>query len=460
MNKNYYSLSLLAFLTLLTGCDGLPSVNDKPMIALVPSKSPAYAMASTGFTAQSTYTRTLNTTTDWQEEQTIQALFRQNDIDALTRYLERNVNNSDKYAYVQRVWTERDTRCKKIAQTYTNSPKNETILNSLENRYQYSCPQVVADFAAMTHTAFVMQPASPNSEKTTLPSPVIVATAPTVITHKPQQPTRITPLPAPMPAKAIEVQPHVVTPAQPLPTIASTPSTTPVTTETSTPVTSTLETSPVKIVDKELTPTPITPPTTESTPAPVAPTTTVASAEKTTEPTKTTESTPPQTTITANTEKTENTEKATPVVPTTPIVNAEKTTESTKTTEPTPTQAITADSAKETVASNDTASSVEPPKEPRPASDKVTTVKDSSLPKHKITTEHYRTGWKVQIDVNNKDITREQCLALLNAYRDQAGSEGQVVVRKPSTLFGDPVQQPWCIDMLDGQNVVFNDYFF
>ncbi|EIJ41942.1 hypothetical protein BegalDRAFT_1039 [Beggiatoa alba B18LD] len=480
MDKNYYSLSLLALFALI-GCEGIPSVNDKPVLALVPAKANSYTAASAGFSIQSVNsTRTLTSAVNWQEEQTVQALFKRNDIDALTRYLENNINNQDKYAYVQRVWTERDIRCKKIAQEYSNSPKNETVLEQLSRRYQYSCPQVVADFEAMTRTGFVMQPATPETAQTTLPSPVTVATAPRpeTVLFPPQTPSRVTPLPAPMPTKAIDIQPRVVTPAQPATTIpvtpvANIPTNTVANNTPNTPATTpntTLEAKPVSLVDQapesannsSNTPTPSTTaePTTTTTASTAETSTSATTATDNTQTSTKTVATNTDSTSTATTESTASASAATDATKTPAVSNA--TASSTPdTTQETGDKTATASSSTSASETNPaTVASVEPPAEPRPASDKVKAVKDEALPKHKITTERFRSGWKIQIDVTDKNISREQCLALLDAYRNQAGSEGQLVVRKPSTLFGDPVQQPWCIDMLDGQNVVFNDYFF
>ena len=83
-----------------------------------------------------------------------------------------------------------------------------------------------------------------------------------------------------------------------------------------------------------------------------------------------------------------------------------------------------------------------------------------NLPQHTVgsnTSLAPKDGRRITIHVSNTDLTKDECRTLISAYRDDAGPEGQVAVRKPDKR-GD--LQPWCVDNMDGQGVSFNDYFF
>ncbi len=82
------------------------------------------------------------------------------------------------------------------------------------------------------------------------------------------------------------------------------------------------------------------------------------------------------------------------------------------------------------------------------------------LPQHSVSTDSLepRAGERVQIDVT-KDISKEQCEALLDRYREKAEPGGQVSVRKPSDKLGGQ-SLPWCVDNLEGEGVTYNDMFF
>ncbi len=53
----------------------------------------------------------------------------------------------------------------------------------------------------------------------------------------------------------------------------------------------------------------------------------------------------------------------------------------------------------------------------------------------------------MKIHVENADLTKEQCLALIDAYRSRAGKDGQVSVQNASKISG---KSPWCVDNMDG----------
>lgn len=64
---------------------------------------------------------------------------------------------------------------------------------------------------------------------------------------------------------------------------------------------------------------------------------------------------------------------------------------------------------------------------------------------------------RIEIHVTNPDLSKEDAIRLIEAYRGRAGTSGQVSVRKP-----DPagVLQPWAVDNMEGRGVEFNDALF
>lgn len=68
-----------------------------------------------------------------------------------------------------------------------------------------------------------------------------------------------------------------------------------------------------------------------------------------------------------------------------------------------------------------------------------------------------KNGRRIEIRVSDAKLTKEQCTDLINAYKAQAGPEGQVSVRKPSK---DGNLYPWCVDNCDGTPIMFNDMYF
>ncbi|OQW95307.1 MAG: hypothetical protein BWK79_02905 [Beggiatoa sp. IS2] len=79
---------------------------------------------------------------------TVKKLFRQKHIDPLTQYLEKYQNDSTKTEQILVVKEERDKRCAEVEKEYTSKEKNQSNLTRLTNRYHYSCPQIVKEFAA------------------------------------------------------------------------------------------------------------------------------------------------------------------------------------------------------------------------------------------------------------------------------------------------------------------------
>lgn len=70
-----------------------------------------------------------------------------------------------------------------------------------------------------------------------------------------------------------------------------------------------------------------------------------------------------------------------------------------------------------------------------------------------------KNGRRIQLDSINADLTREQCIMLIDGYRKKAGPEGQVGVHKPSKLL-EGTMVPWCVENFDGRGVFFNDHMF
>lgn len=66
------------------------------------------------------------------------------------------------------------------------------------------------------------------------------------------------------------------------------------------------------------------------------------------------------------------------------------------------------------------------------------------------------TGRRIEIHVDDPSITKEQCLALLAEYHDQALPDGQVSVRKPDKT---GAMTPWCVDNF-AKGILFNDDLF
>jgi len=81
----------------------------------------------------------------------------------------------------------------------------------------------------------------------------------------------------------------------------------------------------------------------------------------------------------------------------------------------------------------------------------------SGTPDHTIEETPLVEGKRIQIDVA-KDITREECIALILENREKANPNGQVSVHKFNKALGR--LSPWCVDNLDGEGVKFNDFGF
>lgn len=78
------------------------------------------------------------------------------------------------------------------------------------------------------------------------------------------------------------------------------------------------------------------------------------------------------------------------------------------------------------------------------------------LPPHTVVSEKkigLATEGRRRIEVQaSGEITKAECVALLEAYNDRAGYRGQVVVK---TKNGDGQYHPWCVDNIDGSPVIW-----
>ncbi len=86
----------------------------------------------------------------------------------------------------------------------------------------------------------------------------------------------------------------------------------------------------------------------------------------------------------------------------------------------------------------------------------------ANLPEHRVVsnTDISTANMKrrrIEIHVRNPNLTKDECRALINAYKNEAGPEGQVSVRKPDN---EGQLLPWCVDNMDGRSIIFNDFYF
>lgn len=79
-----------------------------------------------------------------------------------------------------------------------------------------------------------------------------------------------------------------------------------------------------------------------------------------------------------------------------------------------------------------------------------------SLPSHTI---KYQTVGTIHLEVKNQDLTKEQCIAIIEAYRGDVSH--QVAVYKYSSL--SETTAPWCVINLQypqNHRIFFNDHHF
>ena len=102
-------------------------------------------------------------------------------------------------------------------------------------------------------------------------------------------------------------------------------------------------------------------------------------------------------------------------------------------------------------------------KEPHPLLIAVLTLfacgQQEQLPNHKLVDNSSlqpKDGRRIEIHCSNPDLTRDEALLLIEHYRKQAGSEGQIGIHK---LNKEGVYLPWAV-LNVGEDVKFQDYFF
>ena len=85
---------------------------------------------------------------------------------------------------------------------------------------------------------------------------------------------------------------------------------------------------------------------------------------------------------------------------------------------------------------------------------------NADLPEHDVDISALgaKDGQRVQVNVNS-DISKEQCITLIDAYKSKAAPDGQVSVHKPSQMLEGQVA-PYCVENFDGAGVRFNDTLF
>ncbi|MGI3131142.1 tetratricopeptide repeat protein [Halopseudomonas pachastrellae] len=100
----------------------------------------------------------------------VESLFAQQYIDPLTRYINAHADDPAYADYLPLVREERVSRCQAIDDRYRREQPTRSNLQRLRAGYQFSCPQVVSDFASRLPAA-----PKPSSEPST-PAPVTATT--------------------------------------------------------------------------------------------------------------------------------------------------------------------------------------------------------------------------------------------------------------------------------------------
>lgn len=92
----------------------------------------------------------------------------------------------------------------------------------------------------------------------------------------------------------------------------------------------------------------------------------------------------------------------------------------------------------------------------------VSACSSPDLPPHTVAEDSSlapKDGRRIQLNSDDPDLSKEECIALINGYRRKAGKEGQVSVHKPSKILKGNMA-PWCVENFDGRGIVFNDNMF
>lgn len=84
------------------------------------------------------------------------------------------------------------------------------------------------------------------------------------------------------------------------------------------------------------------------------------------------------------------------------------------------------------------------------------------LPPHTIADDSPlapKNGRRIEVHSSNPGLSKEECVALIEAYRSRAAPRGQVSVCKPSSQL-ESAMTPWCVENFDGRGITFNDEMF
>lgn len=79
------------------------------------------------------------------------------------------------------------------------------------------------------------------------------------------------------------------------------------------------------------------------------------------------------------------------------------------------------------------------------------------LPEHTVEMSRLVEGQRVQVEAAG-DITRDECISLIEKYRADAEPNGQVGVHKFNETLGRV--SPWCVENFDGRGIQFNEFGF
>jgi len=85
-----------------------------------------------------------------------------------------------------------------------------------------------------------------------------------------------------------------------------------------------------------------------------------------------------------------------------------------------------------------------------------------TVPPHEVvsnTSLAPKQGRRIEIHSTDPKLTRDECRALIERYRDQGGPDGQVSVHKPSSLLKGHLA-PWCLENFEGKGIEFNNSLF
>ncbi|EDN70994.1 hypothetical protein BGP_2997 [Beggiatoa sp. PS] len=124
----------------------LPTAEKEKTTQVVPGKSEQIAKNET---QKATKNKTHKLEQELQKflEQELDELLAQKYIDPLTNYIRQHQKDNLRKSYVQQVIKERNRRCAETEKRFQKQPKNARTLVKLTKGYNYSCPDVITQFA-------------------------------------------------------------------------------------------------------------------------------------------------------------------------------------------------------------------------------------------------------------------------------------------------------------------------